>query len=147
MRTWSRGRLHVLSGQCLDLGLGDTRVEPRLNERGARLVQRDLRAQHVEKCRGAKLVATLLHAKVFLRGLDRRQLDLYALLCAAERAQVLCELLLSKQPRVAKLRLGDFLSHARANDLLFARALVEEGEVQPEAHRLRVGITLVSPPE
>src|SRR5215207_8204695 len=47
------GVLHVLTGQRLDLGLRHARVESRLDERGAGLAQRHLRAEHVEERRGA----------------------------------------------------------------------------------------------
>ena len=144
--TRSRG-LQVLPGQGLDLGLRNARIEPRLDERRARLVERDLRAEHVEERGRPQLVASLLDAKIFFRGSDGRDLNLHTLFGAAERAQILRELLLRRQPRVAELRLRDVLGDPGANDLLFARALVEEGEVQGEAHRLGVRIIVVAPPE
>src|SRR5215207_55353 len=55
------GVLHVLTGQRLDLGLRHARVESRLDERGAGLAQRHLRAEHVEERGGAQRVPPLLH--------------------------------------------------------------------------------------
>ena len=124
-----------------------TRVEARLNERRTGLVQRDLRVEDVEERRRAQLVPALLHAKVFLRCLDRRKLDLHTLLGAAERAHVLRQLLLGEEARVTELRFRVVFGDARPNDRFLARALVEERKLKREAHRFRIGVAVVPPPE
>src|SRR5688500_10193163 len=143
--SWPECGSHVLARQGFYLCLGHASIEPCLNEGAARLVQRELRVQHVKERRRAERVAALLYTEVFLGGLDRGQLDLHALLGGAERAEVLGELLLRGEPRVAEVRLRVVLSDARPNDLLFASPLIEEREAEIDAHGLGVRERAVAP--
>ena len=59
----------------LDLGPGGTVVEPRLNERLPRRVERVLRRRHLEQRRAAEVVPLLLNSQIFLGRLNRKLLN------------------------------------------------------------------------
>src|SRR5690606_34428001 len=58
--------LQVAADERLDLGLGRARVEARLDQRAARVVECALRREQVQQRGGAEVVALLLDAQVLL---------------------------------------------------------------------------------
>src|SRR4029079_1020158 len=100
--------------------------------RGTGLVELGLRGKEVEQRRGTEIVALLLHAKIFLRGEHGRALDTDAFLRGAQCPGLLHEALLRGESGVAELCRRVVLGHARADDLILAREVVEERKVEAE---------------
>jgi glycine/D-amino acid oxidase-like deaminating enzyme len=88
--------------QLLQLRLCDTHLVAGIYEIEARTVELRLRGEQLELSGRAELVPLLLNAQVFLCGFERSLLDRNACLCEAQCAEVLGQLLLGEQLRVAQ---------------------------------------------
>ncbi len=122
--------LQFAPDEGFELGLRDAIIVTGGNERRARLVQRGLRCEQVEQRRCAEGISLLLHSQILFGGFDRGLLNLDTALGELERTEVLRQVLLGGEARVAKLSLRVVLRYAGAHDGIFARKLVEQREVQ-----------------